>query len=204
MVEVYYYVPLKDVENAVSCGLKLSSWAERDVFIDYESRKCLRALLNPKDDLKKYKAEGFECLKIEIPSKYCFVAEGALYGMGVNEDEVMKMYEKTVIPIKEYRFGQYRLPECLITTTVIEGQIKVLDKRLDSPVLFDNSEELYVNNLIEENKEKYPFFNDVMLYYFYCDMVKKEKLHMVEREDENIVIFIDKNEGTKFVIKKPI
>ena len=33
MVEVYYYVPIEELENAVECGLKLSKWYDKEVLI---------------------------------------------------------------------------------------------------------------------------------------------------------------------------
>jgi len=63
-----------------------------------------------------------------------------------------------------------------------------LNKGLDSPVLFDNSEELYINNAIENLKEDYPDINDIMLYFFYRDLEKKGKLKRIEDEGSKVVV----------------
>ena len=52
MVEVYYYVPIEELENAVECGLKLSKWYDKEVLIGLERTKCISALLNLKMILK--------------------------------------------------------------------------------------------------------------------------------------------------------
>ncbi|TYQ16839.1 UNVERIFIED_CONTAM: hypothetical protein Cloal_3414 [Acetivibrio alkalicellulosi] len=201
MVEVYYYVPVEQVENAVECGLKLSKWYEKEVRIGLDKKKCMSALLNPKDDMVKYKSDALRCVKLEIYPRYCYVADRYLYEVGLTHSEVMQLYLESVMPIENYTFGLYRLPECLVTTTVIGEQISILDKRLDSPILFDNSEDLYINNIIEDYKGIYPNFNDMMLYYFYSYLVEKEKLKRYE--DEDVVVFVDKEIERPFAIKKP-
>lgn len=203
MVEVYYYVPVEEVENAIECGLKLSECFDREVAMEYDKVKCISALLNPKDDIEKYRSESLRCIKLELPSEYCFVADRCLYEIGLNHPKVMELYLNSIMPIKDYTFGLYRLPECLVTSTIIGEQISLLDKRLDSPVLFDNSEELYINNIIESFKEEYPDINDILLYYFYCNLANKGKLERVEDEESKVVIFLDKEAGKAFSAKKP-
>ncbi|GAE87306.1 hypothetical protein [Acetivibrio straminisolvens] len=203
MVEVYYYIPKEEVENAVECGLKLSEYFDKEIIIENTKMKCISALLNPKDDIEKYKSESLRCVKLELPSEYCFVADRYLYEIGLNHSEVMELYFDSIMPIANYTFGLYRLPECLVTSTVIGEHISLLNKRLDSPVLFDNSEELYINNVIENLKEDYPNINDVMLYYFYCNLEKQGELERIEDEGNKAVVFLDKKAGKTFIAKKP-
>ncbi len=203
MVEVYYYIPAEEVENAVECGLKLSVWFDKEVHIWHDKKKCLSALLNPKDDMEKYRSESLRCVKLELYPRYCFVADRYLYEVGLNHPEVMKLYLDSVMPIENYTFGLYRLPECLVTSTVIGDQISLLDRRLDSPILIDKSEELYLNNLIEDYKEENPGFNDTLLYYYYCNLVQKGKLIKIEEEGKDIVVFLDNEIGRAYTIKKP-
>ncbi|NLD47396.1 MAG: hypothetical protein GX660_09385 [Clostridiaceae bacterium] len=203
MVEVYFYLPAQEVENAVECGLKLSKWYDKEVHIGLENKKCMSALLNPKDDMKKYKDESLQCVKLELYPRYCYVADRYLYEMGLTHPEIMDLYKDSVMPIEQYTFGLYRLPECLVTSTIIGEQVSLLDRGLGSPVLFDKSEELYINNIIEDYKETYEDFNDVLLYYFYCNLEKLGKLTRIEDDDKEFVVFLDKNIGRAFTIKKP-
>ncbi|WP_010681127.1 hypothetical protein [Acetivibrio cellulolyticus] len=204
MVEVYYYVPQDKVENAIECGLKLSEWYEKEVHMGLENRKCFSALLNPKDDMDKYKSSAYRCIKLELYPRYCFVADKYLYEIGLNHPEVMKLYVESVMPIENYTFGLYRLPECLVTSTVIPEQISLLDRRLDSPILFNSSEELYINNVIEEFKQEYDDLNDRLLYCFLKGRVTDGELDVVEEEGNSLVAFIDKKTGRAFTIKKPL
>jgi|LSQX01.1.fsa_nt_gb hypothetical protein len=203
MVEVYYYIPAEEVENAVECGLKLSKWNDKEVHIGIENKRCMSALLNPKDDILKYKDENMKCVKLELYPRYSYVADKYLYEVGLKHPEIMELYKDSVMPIEQYTFGLYRLPECLVTSTVIGEQISILDKRLDSPILFDNSEELYINNIIEDYKENNENFNDVLLYYFYKSMVDKGNLIKIEDDGNDIVVFLDKKIGRAFTIRKP-
>lgn len=203
MAEVYFYVPAGEAGNAVECGLKLSRWYDKEVCIDGCNRKCMSALLNPRDDMAKYRSSEFQCLKLDIPSKYCFVADGCLYRVGLKSSEVMKLFERSILHLENYTFGLYRHPECLITTTVLAEQISILGRKLDSPILFDNSEDLYVNNIIEIGREEHDDFNDAMLYYFFCSLAASGKIDKIEDNENKIAVFIDRRINKAYTIKIP-
>jgi hypothetical protein len=203
MVEVYFYMPVNEVGNAVECGMKLSQWFDKEVQINGENRKCIAAFLNPKDDMYKYKSTDLRCVKLQLDAKYCFVGDKFLYQVGVNIPKALELFNQSIIPIEKYIFGSYRIPECLVLSTIIAGQIEVLDKRLDSPVLFGNSEELYINNIIETYREEYDDFNDAVLYSFYCKLVDAGKMEIIEDSDKKIAVFIDKEKGKNYTIMVP-
>lgn len=202
-MDIYYYLPAGEVGRAVECGLKLSDWYDREVEISGENRKCLSALLNPKDNMGKYRSDDFKCVKLDLPLKYCYTADRFLYEAGLKSVQAAAMYKESIIPLKNYVFGSYRLPECLVTCTPIPGQISVLDKRLDSPVLFDNSEELYINNIIETNREKYEWFFDTLLYYFYSKLCEEGSMHKIEDSEKGIAIFNGGFSGKPVTVKIP-
>ncbi|HHW47398.1 MAG TPA: hypothetical protein GXX14_02125 [Clostridiaceae bacterium] len=203
MVEVYYYIPTEDVDYVVECGLKLSRWFDREVVIEGELRKCMAALLNPKDDIEKYRSESFTCVKLEVDEKHCFVADGYLYRLGMDNPQIMEMYSATIVPVDGYIFGKFRLPECLVTCTVIAGRISVLNKKQDSPVLFDNSEELYINNIIGINMEENPGFNEALLYCFFNKLAEIDAVKKIEDFGKKVALFIEKKAGKPYIIKIP-
>ncbi len=84
MVEVYYYLPSREVEEVVECGLKLSKWHDKEVVINGDSKKCISALLNPRDDIGKYRSADFKCVKFELAPQYCYAADRYLYRVGLN------------------------------------------------------------------------------------------------------------------------
>jgi len=196
-------MPADKSENAVECGIKLSEWYSREVLINGVKKKCIAALLNPRDDNVKYTSPDYKCLKLEVQPKYCFVADSLLYGVGLEHPDVMEMYYKSIMPVGQYTFGTYRLPECLITETIISEHISELGKGLDSPVLFDNSQELYFNNLLESFKEEHKDFNDAVLYHFFKRLSLEGKVSEIEDEARRLAVFKDKRSGKVYTLKIP-
>lgn len=203
MVEVYFYLPAENAANAVECGLKLSEWYSREILIEDTVRKCIAALLNPRDDMKKYMSSEYKCIKMEIMPKYCFVGDSLLYLTGIENKEAMDMYLNSIVPVEKYSFGSFRLPECLITSTVIGEYISVLDKRLDSPILYNNSEELYVGNIIEDFKDKHDNFNDALLYSFFLKLSEMGNYRMIGSEGGSAAVFVNNRDGRTYTIRKP-
>lgn len=203
MVEVYFYLPIMNVDNAVTCGIKLSDWFSKEVELDGDTKKCISALLNPRDDIDKYISHEYKCIKMEIMPKYCYVADGALYRTGLNNEDVMEMYVRSIIPIERYNFGKFRFPECLVTCTVLGDFVKVLDKRLDSPILFNNSEELYMGNIIESFKENHENFNDALLYSFFSRLADMGKIKKIEDIKNGMAIYTDTCSDAVYTINIP-
>lgn len=203
MVEIYFYLPAGNVENAVECGVKLSDWYSKEIELEGRSRKCISALLNPRDDMKRYRSSEFKCIKMEVMPKYCYIADSLLYETGLANPEAMEMYLRTIVPVGKYNFGHFRLPECLVVSTVIGDHVSILDKRLDSPVLYTNSEELYVGNIIEDFKEKYGNFNDALLYSFFLKLVEYGGYRMISHEGSGTAIFISNADEKVYTIRIP-
>ncbi|MEG6612795.1 hypothetical protein V6C42_08055 [Pseudoclostridium thermosuccinogenes] len=203
MAEVYFYIPANEADKAVECGLKLSQWHDRVVNIGGENKKCISALLNPKDDMIKFMSSEFRCLKIEVQPGYSLVSDGYLYDIGQKFPEMLSLYERSIMPLEDYTFGLYRLPVCLITSTIMSEQISIMDKRIDSPVLFNNSEELYVSSIIENNREINDDFYDMLLYCFLCSLADDGKVAKIEDRDAGVAVFINKDESSTCTVRIP-
>lgn len=203
MVEVYFYMPADQIENAVECGIKLSDWYSREIDLEGVRKKCIAALLNPRDDHGRYMSSAYRCLKLEVQPKYCFVADSLLYEAGLTYPVVMEMYNRSIMPIEKYTFGDYRLPECLITGTVIGEHVSVLGKGLDTPVLYSNSQELYFNNILEGFRETHDDFNDTLLYHFYRRLCEEGKAIGIEDAASGLAIFTDDRDGRAYTLRIP-
>lgn len=203
MVELYYYVPTADIEYVVSCGLKLSKWGDKEVIIDGDRKKCLSALLNPKDDIESYKSDNLTCVKLEVQDEYCFISDKLLYLAGMENSSIMDLYHKSITPVKDYIFGTLRLPECLITCTIIEGYISVLNKAQDSPILFGDTEELYLNNIFEGFREKNDHFNDALLYCFLNKLTENGIMDMFVDPVRNIAVFNNRGNNNIYTLRIP-
>lgn len=203
MVEVYFYMPTEQTENAVECGIKLSEWYSREINFGEERKKCITALLNPRDDHEKYVSSIYSCLKLEVQSKYCFVADSLLYEAGLAYSEVMEMYHQSIMPIGQYTFGIYRHPECLITSTVIGEHINVLGNGLDTPVLYSNSQELYFYNIFEGFREVYDDINDTLLYHFFKRLCDEGKATGIEDTASGLAVFTHSRDGRAYTLRIP-
>lgn len=203
MAEVYFYVSADKAEVTVECGMKLSEWYDREVIIDGENKKCIATLLNPRDDISAYKSHNFRCVKLEVNPKYCFVADGYLYRMGLSSQQSMKMYEESVTPVEDYRFGKYRMPECLVTCTVVGDSISLLEKKLDSPILFNSSEELYFNNLLEGFREGHDDFNDTSMYYLLNALAATGRARKIEDLQSGLAVFVQEKPDRVYTINIP-
>lgn len=200
MPEVYYYVRSEDAFNITDCGLKLSTFHDKEVIIQGEKKQCFSALLNPKDNMDLYKSLSYSCLKIQVKSEKCFIADRFIYETVQNQD--IELYYKTIIPIEKYMFGTYRLPECLVTTTILPDEANVLDKRMDSPIIYTNSEELYINNILQELRDNYSDIDDSLLYLLFNELTNMGRLEKIENTTNGVSIF--KNEtGRIYCVKNP-
>lgn len=199
MIEMYFYIPSGEAENAVECGLKLSRWADRCLNVGNECKKYISALLNPKDDREKYDSEDFRCLKLELPIESCEIADRSLYIAACEVDEVMDIYIKSIIPARNYVFGMYRIPEVLVPQTVLPDRISLLDKRRDTPVLFDDSQELYINNLIESFREDSRYFHDALMELYLSKLCRRGKIKRIACG--NVIVFDDKKSGKFYTVR---
>ena len=189
MIEVFYYIPAEKAEEAVECGMKLSEWYTREVKIDSDLKKCITGLLNPRDDLEKYTSSRYKCLKLEIVPKYCFIADGLLYELGQKYPEAMDMYIKSIVPAESYTYGDYRQPECLITSTIFSEQISLLGNGLDTPIFYNNSRELFFSTIFEGLRETHDDLDDALLYYFFKGLAGAGKATCIEDADKRIAAF---------------
>jgi hypothetical protein len=202
MVDVYYYVPYEAAENAVDCGLKLSQWGEKTVVIDNEVKRCFTALLSPKDDLDKFSDNLLVCLKLEVAGHYCWVADKYLYTAGLHNSEILDIYERTMKPIEQYIFGEFRMPEILITSTIIGTNISVLNKSRDLPVIFEKSEKLYLNNIIQNEYEKDEDIYNDLLFHYLCALSQKGAAKKLEAGSSGIVVFQTEKPKQTYILKE--
>lgn len=203
MSEVYFYLPEDRIADAVECGIKLSEWYSREVEIEGNMKRCITALLNPRDGEDMDVMPGFKCLRIEVRKKYCHVADSLLYKAGLAYPEVMELYRRSIIPMESYTFGYYKLPEVLISSTILSEQVSVPGKWLDTPVLYSNSPDIYFANLFEELNEEHEDINDTLLYLFFRRLCDEGKAKGIEDKTSGIAVFTRNHGGRTFTVKIP-
>ncbi len=203
MVEVYYYMPANKASYAVDCGIKLSEWYSREIRIEGDNKKCIAALLNPRDEYERYISDGYKCLKLEIQPKYCFVADRLLYEAGRSHPKAMELYERSIIPVGKYIFGEYRFPEVLVTSTVLGEQISIPGKMMDTPLLYNNSQELYFSSLLAKLKEENDDLDDTFLYLYFKSLCSEGKADMIEDKPNGLAVFVHKQDNKPYTFRIP-
>jgi len=203
MAVVYFYVPVEKTNDVVECGLKLNEWKDREQQTpwNFGPQPCLCALLHPEDD-KRSRDRAYQCIKINIPAEDCIIADGDLYKLSREYPDIKKKYIDTMVPLNRYLFGSFRNPECLIFTTILGEQISVYGKGLDDPILYENSETLYFNNILERYNDRYSGINRELLY---CFLLTQSQNGLVESliSDSNGLAFFSGN-GTDRYVTVPV
>ncbi len=192
MAVVYFYIPAQKLEDVIDCGLKLSEWKDRTQATPWsrDARPCIRTFLHPMDDIR-HRDPSFKCIKLDVPTDYCVVADNDLYQLSLEHPELEKKYIDTMVQLDRYFFGSFRSPECLVFTTVLSEQISPLEKGLGEPILYQNSETLYVNNLLEQYKSRFDDINQVLLYSFLTLQKQNGCVEGLQSDEKGLAVFFD-------------
>lgn len=202
-MEVYYYVPSSILEDSICCGLKLSESYDTEVLINGVKRKCFSAFITPRDDMSSYNNDELVCIKLEVPNDYCVITEKYYKMFSDKFPEFYDLYTESIIESHKYIFGMYRLPECLVFTSIIGEQISILNRKKDSPILFDKSEEIYLNNYMEDLNEKYDDIQDMLLYCFLDRLTLEGKYKKSIHSKIKTASFKEKKTGKLIITKLP-
>ena len=192
----YFYINRNDAEETAECGLKLSIYGDEVLAEKEHPIRAIRALISPKDNMVKYQDNNLSCLKLDIPKGRLLVAEETYLDTGNRE-----WFNESVVHAENYIFGTYRKPCYLITFTVSSDYIGILDKTRDVPVLYDDSEELYVHKMKAEFEDKDENFYDKAL-YGYLDVLQRNWKASIEWQSDDYTIF--GAEGKKYIIRNPV
>lgn len=187
-MELYFYISVTEAEEAAECGISLESHFSRSFKINGDMMKCIVALLNPKDDPDKYNSDAFACLCIQPDMRYSFVIDGAVYAAGLAG-------QQDALPLNDYIYGSFRLPECLITSTVLPGKVRIAGRVLDAPLLYDNSKDFYIECLFEKYRENEPDFLEDVLYRYFDALVSENNGEIEKFTDAASGLAIFKKRG---------
>ncbi|MGI6123086.1 MAG: hypothetical protein ACOYIG_02710 [Acetivibrionales bacterium] len=205
MADLYFFVHKDKIEDVVDCGLKLSEWYDREIAIPEigDNRKVIKTFLNPRDDLKKLKDTQFRCLRLQVELEYCWVADASLYRMGQEDSGIMEQYLNNIVPLKDYCFGTFKNPEALVLTSVLPEYIEVTGVALDIPLLYENSETLYLVNLLEKYEQLHNDSGNHLLYAFFTYLESKGEVSRFEDKEHKNVVFFYKDSKEYTVLRIP-
>lgn len=200
MLDSYVFVHRDSLDEIEGCGMKLSKWADRSVSINGEEKKYISSYLNPRDNMVKYKSQDYKVVKLEIDMRYCYVAEGFFMDFNSASDLGSLLYAESIIPARDYVFGMYRKPECLIAKTILpEEMIIQSESGLSFPLFYENSQGLYLSKLMEGLREENQSFDDQVLYYYFDSLTKMGKVKKEVGTDRKTAVF-SLNNGSRPIV----
>ncbi|NLW02877.1 MAG: hypothetical protein GX027_06390 [Clostridiaceae bacterium] len=205
MSVLYRYVPADSIRDIVDCGIKLSQWYDREMDFGEPQglRKVMLTLINPWDDPDKSRDKSHRCIRLDLDPTECRVGDADLYRMGLTEPWLMERYMRTLVPLSDYRFGVFRNPECLVFMSVLPEQIEITGKTQDTPVLYESSESLYLNNLMDEIEQQRRDSGNTLVYAYCRYLESKGNMRCIENRDLGIAVFLDPETDAYIVTKTP-
>jgi hypothetical protein len=205
MAGVYFQVRTEQVSDAVQCGLKLSEHADRELVLPGQTqpRRVMTAWLHPADLPDRGTAHGHTCLRLEVDPARCFVGDGDLYRMGQRHPELAAQHQASMVALQQYRFGTFRAPECAIPFSVLDTQIAVLGRSLDVPVLYESSEALYLQRLMNAYEEARQDGGNA-LFFAWCRLLESKGLMTRFPDDSgNREVYLSGETGATLVLNVP-
>lgn len=119
------------------------------VEIDGTIRQYVKVYLSPRD-CPMYGCDGWVVVAVDVVLDSCYIAEGAFYSNNATApDSLPELFQNSVIPISEYRLGQYFRPVCLVpgTSPTLEYLNETPGKQSS---LYAKAETIYVDRILDE------------------------------------------------------
>lgn len=191
-MKVYCFIPACEAEEVIECGLKLNSRLTKTIELQGGPIQCFETYLHPRDGISLNPDDVM--VKITVPEGRAYVADNSLLG------ELAELYNKSIIPVNQYKLGKYRKPCCLISCTVLPEMIERYNPDLDEPILYQSSEQLYRDSLFYKTDDLVQSFKDVALNAYY-NMKAASGEYAVQFNDE-YAAFIDEKSSEVIAIVK--
>lgn len=191
-MKFYCYIPADKSDEVIECGLKLGDCITKNVTRNGSGMLCFEAYLHPNDADKNN--ENDVLVKISAPEGHSYIADNSLQG------KLGELYEKSIIPVSQYKLGKYRKPCCLISCTILPDMIERYNADMDEPLLYQSSEQLYRDSLFYKTDDLAKSFKDVALNAYY-NMKAASGEYTVQFNDE-YAAFTDDAAGEIIAIVK--
>jgi hypothetical protein len=191
----YFYISKNELVDALECGLKLSVYGKPIPGSGDIPIKAIRAYLSPRDNMDYFDDPELVCLKLDLSGEKLLVAEDIYAATGNH-----KWFNESIIHASKYMLGKYRKPCYLITFTVLNDYISVLDKKRDVPVLYENSAGLYIQTLKSKFEENDAEFYDKAFFGYMKLLVSMDEA-TIEWNDDEITVFL--MGGERYILQNP-
>lgn len=194
MASVFIFLDNEYINDALECGIKLSEHGDVSIDIFGDKKKCMTGFLNPND---YDNSSNRSCMLCDIADKYCHVYEAALLEGGMTVDD--EVFKNTIIPYDRYSLGMYRKPRVAIHSTILPDAIRLQKRKYDIPMLYTNSEQLYVDMKFEQLCDSYENYKELMIGMMYQKFGKEigyslnklsDGMLLFEADDSNMNIIV--------------
>jgi len=156
------------------------------------SVKCIAGFLTP-ENMKT------DCVAINVDTQKTYIANHDLWiAYKLSKNEILnKMYIASIVNSKKYRFGEYRVPEVLIVSSVKKEDIVDVKETtsLCDKILYQN-DQIYIDCLVEKISQNTNVAKHLIVDYFTKLSLKDGDIttEVVEKGNSKLYVFIHKNE----------
>ena len=188
-MKLFSFVKTTDVDRVMECGIKSDEYCAVEAEIYGIKKQCLLAFLSPYDS-PLINDDSYMPLKIDLQPETVVVAEGVFRESGSEE-----LYEGSFVKLAGYTFGSFRKPECLVPGSVLPDAIEKYNKTMDEPLLYTNSEELYIDSMFAKFTDEIPGFKEQSLAAFF----NSKRMDGVRSVKEGKYTFYAENGEVRFI-----
>uniref|UniRef100_A0A7C5Z6W3 Uncharacterized protein n=1 Tax=Caldicellulosiruptor owensensis TaxID=55205 RepID=A0A7C5Z6W3_9FIRM len=154
--------------------------------------KCISGFLTPDNITGEWVAANVDTQKAYIANHDLWIA----YKFSKN-DIFNKMYIASIVNIKKYRFGEYRVPEVLIVSSVKKEDIVDVKETTSicDKILYQN-DQIYIDCLVEKISQNTNVAKHLIVDYFTKLSLKDGDIttEVVEKGNSKLYVFIHRNE----------
>jgi hypothetical protein len=157
----YVFLEKEKAEKVLKEGLAPERDGIRGIGFPSVKGPYIAAFFHPAENYAPAE-DGTVCLRAEIPVREAFVADAA---------RVPDKIAGTLLPLAEYKLGTYRRPFIVIPGGLAADCFSKRDNDLDAPLLYENSEKLYIDRSFALAEESDPGFRERALKAYYESLV---------------------------------
>ena len=153
-MQAYIWLEKERAEEVLAGGLRPEGEGIEGLSLPRAGGGYIAALLNPADDYATAGSAGLVCLRLNVDAKKAYVIDTA---------RIEGKIADTLAPAEKYVFGTYRRPLLVIPEQVEPENIKKYEGVLDAPVLYENSEKIYIDRQFALADDNDPGFREIAL-----------------------------------------
>lgn len=157
-MQAYIWLEKERAEEVLAGGLRPEGESIEGLSLPRTGGRYIAALLHPADRFYGRGTAGKVCLRLEIDAKKAYV---------IDIGRIKNKAADSLIPAEKYVYGTFRRPVLIVLTPVEPEDIKKYERVLDAPVLYENSEKIYIDRQFALADDNDPGFRETALRAYY-------------------------------------